>query len=265
MDPHHGDISIDHHHHHNNPTVFLVVDESKSAQYWANLNYPRLPVKYFSVFQILLGCIAVVCQVIIILIYCQRDSIYQEYTTGEGIYSGLFYILAGTLGCNSIRKTTTFRISVFLLFSLFSFILAASHLLFSLTHMITNVRDYKMFANVEFSMYMTMIYASALESFVAITSAIICCRVVCCLETDTESSVVLFPEEEEGKYQVMPLPKSFAEHIERKHRRLSEESEEAMKLTSVLVKTDLVADSISDALSCGSDEYCDSYDGSDKF
>ena len=103
MDPHHGDVSIDHHHHHNNPTVFLVVDESKSAQYWANLNFPHLPVKYFSVLQILLGCIAVVCQVIIILIYCQRDSINQEYTTGEGIYSGLFYILEKTNAHSGVR------------------------------------------------------------------------------------------------------------------------------------------------------------------
>jgi len=158
------------------PTVFLVINDNEKSDVYYQLHFPLLPVKYFSILQILLGFIAIISQIIIFIIYCQRNSMHDDYTTGEGIYSGVFYAMAGVFGLVSLRKTTTFRILIFMIFSISAFILGASHLLFSLTHMITNVRDYKKFSNVEFAMYMTMIYCSALEGLVAVTSIAICCR-----------------------------------------------------------------------------------------
>lgn len=240
------------------PTVFLVINDNAKSDVYYQLYFPLLPVKYFSILQILLGCIAIISQIIIFVIYCQRNSIHNDYTTGEGIYSGIFYAMAGVFGLVSLRKTTTFRILIFMIFSISAFILGASHLLFSLTHMITNVRDYKLFSNVEFAMYMTMIYCSALEGLVALTSIAICCRASCCSQGGVASSVVFFPEDS-GRYRVLPLPKSFAEHIEKRHVRLSDDSEELVKLTSTLGLANGIADFnandiLSDALSSVSDD-----------
>jgi len=98
------------------PTVFVMVDNEKKQT-----SFPKKIAIALSIVQIILGIASFLAQIVIIILLSTYDSHYEyEYVggIGEGIYCGVFFIIAGGLGILASRKPTTCCISAFMTLSI---------------------------------------------------------------------------------------------------------------------------------------------------
>merc|ERR1712038_31652 len=126
--------------------VYIVIDREDNKQ---EKQFAKKTSKILAIIQIVLGAVSIFCQIGIIIerhvenneYYNQNRSDYWRYyshhiITGEGIYCGIFFIIAGILGVVASRKSTTCNISAFLVLSIIASLFAATQYIFSVINTI---------------------------------------------------------------------------------------------------------------------------------
>merc|ERR1712179_501748 len=85
------------------PAVFVMVDNEKKETIFAKKTATGL-----SILQIISGIACFLSQITIIILITEGNDNYRDYILGigEGIYCGIFFIIAGGLGLLASRKTS---------------------------------------------------------------------------------------------------------------------------------------------------------------
>ena len=195
------------------PTVYVMEDEKQKETLFAKKAASAL-----SIVQILLGIISIICQFVIIIVlhtnpHCGPQSDYSnEYRyssycydrdyiagVGEGIYCGIFFIIAGGLGLLASHKTSTCNISAFMILSIFASIFSAILIIISSIHLIVaSVGNRIQAPELKTAMFSIMVLSGVVEGVVAIICAAVCCRAWCCTGGGAMGRVVYIAQGQDG-------------------------------------------------------------------
>merc|ERR1719229_238292 len=126
--------------------------------------------------------------------YSQNSYNYRRYysrhvITGEGIYCGIFFLIAGILGVVAGRKSTTCNISAFLVLSIIASLFAATQFIFSVINTILVFH-----ADLTLTLVFLVLALTALtEGVVAIVCSALCCGACCCGAGPRSGQVLYLP------------------------------------------------------------------------
>merc|ERR1712038_102290 len=179
--------------------VYIVIDREDNKQ---EKQFAKKTSKILAIIQIVLGAVSIFCQIGIIIerhvenneYYNQNRSDYWRYyshhiITGEGVYCGISFIIAGILGVVASRKSTTCNISAFLVLSIIASLFAATQFIFSVIN-----TSLVFHADLILTLVYIVLTISALaEGVVAIVCSALCCGACCCSGAGPRSGQVLYP------------------------------------------------------------------------
>jgi len=184
------------------PTVYVMMDKHSTRNTFANKT-----AKGLSIAQITLGVISFVCQVLLIILSNTNPSGFYEHMAGigEGIYCGIFFILAGCLGLLACRKSSTCSITAFMTLSIIASIFSAAQIILSSFNLlgVTISRGYyyddyyregTAARSAKIGLFGAMILAGLAEGVLAIVSSAVCCRACCCQGGTRQGQVVYLPQ-----------------------------------------------------------------------
>merc|ERR1719228_3131639 len=127
----------------------------------------------------------------------------MNWTTGEGIYSGVFYIIGGCLGLLASFKINACNISAHMVLSIIASIFGLSLLIFSSIHLaqwgdpwLRTSKYYKFsdsYIDIHLGCYSIQLICALTEGVVAIICSALCCRACCCRGGGGSDSVVYLP------------------------------------------------------------------------
>jgi len=199
------------------PTVYVMMDKDNKKNTFA-----KKTAKGLSITQITLGVTSILCQIILIFLLKTYPVTYENIAgIGEGIYCGVFFLIAGCLGLLSSRKPSTCNISAFLTLSIIASLFGAAQLILASFNLIgvssyesnyvssydsncDSSYDYRAcpeFDNYDYGstdgvqaakvvLFSIMILAGLVEGIIAIISSAVCCRGCCCTGGPTAGQVV---------------------------------------------------------------------------
>merc|ERR1712038_815254 len=179
--------------------VYIVINREDNKQ---EKQFAKKTSKILAIIQIVLGAVSIFCQIGIIIerhvenneYYNQNRSDYWRYyshhiITGEGIYCGIFFIIAGILGVVASRKSTTCNISAFLVLSIIASLFAATQFIFSVINTIMVIH-----ADLTLTLVFLVLALTALtEGVVAIVCSALCCGACCCGAGPRSGQVLYLP------------------------------------------------------------------------
>jgi len=168
------------------PAIYLALDKNKPSN---EERFAKKTAKILSIIQIILGIISILAQSILIMIYYSARHSYAGI--GEGIFCGIFFIIAGTLGIVAARKPSTCGISAFMVLSIIASLFSAVLLIMSSIKVF-----FKLILAAESHITMfsaIMLICAITEGVVAIICSAICCRSCCCNKGGSASQVVYLP------------------------------------------------------------------------
>jgi len=179
------------------PTVYVMVDKENKAK---ENKFAKKTAKGLSIAQITLGATSIFSQILIIIlssIYPSRS--YYSYENicgiGEGIYCGVFFVIAGSLGLLASRKASNCNISAFLTLSIIAAVFGALQVSLASVNLIgATGADYA--AGPKIGLFSAMIISGFAEFVVAIISSAFCCRGCCCTGGPTSGQVVYLSQGE---------------------------------------------------------------------
>jgi len=177
--------------------VYIVINREDNKQ---EKQFAKKTSKNLAILQMVLGAVSIFCQIGIIIErhvendeYYNQNSYYRRYysyhiITGEGIYCGIFFIIAGILGVVASRKSTTCNISAFLVLSIIASLFAATQFIFSVINTIIVFH-----ADLILTLVYIVLAISALAAgVVAIVCSALCCGACCCSGDGPRSDQVLY-------------------------------------------------------------------------
>merc|ERR1712062_754006 len=98
--------------------IYIVIENNRKAP---KERYKKKAVKILSILHIVSGCLAVsVAGFMLILKSGYQRNEEPFLTVGEGLFCGLIFVITGTIGLNSIKRTTYCKITASLVLSIFS-------------------------------------------------------------------------------------------------------------------------------------------------
>lgn len=164
------------------PKVYVVVDKDRKDNRFA-----KKTAKGLSITQITLGATSILSQILLILLaslYPSRSG-YYDYENiagiGEGIYCGVFFVIAGSLGLLASRKPSNCNISAFMTLSILAAIFSAVQISVASVNLTSLVVGYRAQAvGVKIGLFSAMIMSGLGEFVVSIICAAVCCRACCC-------------------------------------------------------------------------------------
>jgi len=179
------------------PTVYVMVDKENKAK---ENKFSKKTAKGLSNAQITLGAISIFSQILIIIlasIYPSRS--YYSYENicgiGEGIYCGVFFVIAGSLGLLASRKASNCNISAFLTLSIIAAVFGALQVSLASVNLIgATSADYA--GGAKIGLFSAMIISGFAEFVVAIISSAFCCRGCCCTGGSASGQVVYLSQGE---------------------------------------------------------------------
>jgi len=173
------------------PTVYVMMDKDNRKNTFA-----MKTAKGLSVTQITLGVISILCQGILIFLYQTYNELYDNIAgIGEGIYCGVFFLIAGCLGLLSSRKPSTCNISAFMTLSIIASVFGAAQIIIASFNLI-GVRFHGYYGPADdvqvakVVLFSIMILAGLVEGIIAIISSAVCCRGSCCTGGPASGQVV---------------------------------------------------------------------------
>jgi len=184
------------------PTVYVMMDKHSTSNTFA-----KKTAKGLSIAQISLGVTSFVCQVLLIILSSTNPSGFYEHLAGigEGIYCGIFFILAGCLGLVACRKSSTCSITAFMTLSIIASIFSAAQIILASFNLlgVTMSRGYyyddyyregTAARSAKIGLFGAMILAGLAEGVLAIVSSAVCCRACCCSGGTRQGQVVYLPQ-----------------------------------------------------------------------
>jgi hypothetical protein len=145
-------------------------------------NYPINIIRGLAITQIIVAFIAALTQIIGIAQDFERNEI------GTGIWSGLFFALAGALGIFSASKPTKCTVISFMVFNIISSLFALILVIFASIGL-GNTRCYNYYYRDNYkcpdysfakAVLSIQVLIALIELAVSVVSAAVCCRAVCC-------------------------------------------------------------------------------------
>lgn len=175
--------------------VYIVIesDETKGPKQ----RYKIRSIKIMSILHLVLGLTAVGVEV---AKWIARSENNRGFCIWEGLYCGLVFVVTGSLGLSSARKTSSCSISAFLVFSILSAIFGAFLFLTSTILMVSaRVQDTSSLV----CLYWTLILVGLIELVLGIVSSGFSCHACCgcCAggeSTGTGGNSVVFISPQEG-------------------------------------------------------------------
>jgi len=180
------------------PTVYVMMDKDTNTS-----SFAKKTAKGLSIAQITLGVISMLSQIILICLHEAYPGSYERIAgAGEGIYCGVFFVIAGCIGLLASRKPSTCNISAFLTLSILASLFSAAQIIlasFNLLGVATSRSYYYGYhrttypssvSGAKIGLFGAMILAALAEGVIAIISSAVCCRGCCCTGGPSSGQVV---------------------------------------------------------------------------
>jgi len=168
------------------PVVYVRVDKKVKTG-----SFAKETVKNLSIAQISLGAASFLCQILIIIVSTTYSHNFFDNLAGvgEGLYCGVFYVIAGVLGLTASRKPSRCNITAFMILCIIAAVFSFIHTVVSSInlHGIITADRWSWSDNDGSSgrggnqvLLVAMILSSLAEGTIAVICSALCCRACCC-------------------------------------------------------------------------------------
>jgi len=154
--------------------IYIVIENTRKTP---KERYKKKAVKVLSILHILSGCMAISVAGFMFILKSGYQANEEPFiTVGEGMFCGLIFLITGIIGLNSIKRTTSCKITASLVLSIFSSLSGFIMIVISLATMHWSV--YKSYSP-GIASHILLVFCGLFELVIGIVTSSFSCHACC--------------------------------------------------------------------------------------